>query len=279
LIRLESLEKRFGSLVAVDRLDLHLEAGRIHALLGPNGAGKTTTVRMLSTLTHPTSGRACVAGFDVSENPMGVRRCLGVVQQTLNFDPELTVIEALQIHGRLHGLRGPHLATRVTEMLAFAGLETECRRIVPTLSGGMRRRLSIARALLHEPKVILMDEPTVGLDAHARRRVWDLVRTLRDGGCTVVITTHYMEEAQSLSDRVVILDKGRAIANGSPETLIAKVGIIALDQNGPDGTTTRFFDTRDAAAAAAIGLETPTTLRTTTLEDVFIQLTGRCANE
>lgn len=278
MIVLENLVKRFGEITAVDHLSLHLEKGKIHGLLGPNGAGKTTLVRMMSTLTRPTAGRASVAGCDVERNAMGVKRSIGVVHQTLNFDPELTAEEALVVHGRLHGMKGSLLDKRVREMLAFAGLEKEARRQVPNFSGGMKRRLSIARAMLHEPEVILLDEPSVGLDAHARRNVWDLVRNLRDAGRTLVLTTHYMEEAQALSDRVVIVDHGKVIGDGSPATLISEAGHVAVDHPGPSGTLTRFFETREEAAHFVASLEEPATVRAANLEDVFLKITGRHVN-
>lgn len=278
MIVLENLVKRFSSVTAVDQLSLHLEKGRIHGLLGPNGAGKTTLVRIVSTLTRPTSGRASVGGFDVETDPMGVRRAIGVVHQTLNFDPELTAQESLMIHGRMHGLSGQRLESRTREMLAFAGLEKEAHRLVSHFSGGMKRRLSIARAMLHEPEVVLMDEPSVGLDAHARRKVWDLVRSLRDAGRTLLLTTHYMEEAQALSDRVVIIDHGRVIADGTPAGLIAEAGHVAVDHPGPEGMQTCFFETREEAARFAASLDEPATLRTANLEDVFLSRTGRHVN-
>ncbi|MBP1627369.1 MAG: daunorubicin resistance transporter ATPase subunit [Holophagaceae bacterium] len=278
MIILEDLVKRFGEITAVDHLSLHLEKGKIHGLLGPNGAGKTTLVRMMSTLTRPTAGKAFVAGCNVERDPMGVKRSIGVVHQTLNFDPELTAREALVVHGHLHGMPKARMEKRVQEMLAFAGLEKEANRMVPTFSGGMKRRLSIARAMLHDPEVILMDEPSVGLDAHARRKVWDLVRKLREAGRTLILTTHYMEEAQALSDRVIIVDHGKVIADGNPEGLISEAGRVAVDHPGHAGTLTKFFENREEAAQFLASLDEPATVRAANLEDVFLKLTGRHVN-
>ncbi|HOS43473.1 MAG TPA: ABC transporter ATP-binding protein [Armatimonadota bacterium] len=278
MIAIEQLVKRYGEVTAVDGLCLALPAGRIHGLLGPNGAGKTTTLRILSTLTSPTAGTASVAGFDVVKHPLQVKRQLGVVQQTLNFDPELTARESLLVHGMLYGMSRVAIRARSAELLAFVELEDAAHRGVSTYSGGMKRRLSIARALMHAPRVILLDEPTVGLDAFARRKVWDLIRRLRDAGSTVVLTTHYIEEVEMLADHVAVIDRGRLIADGSPRALIEGVGAIAVDCMYPAGTQVAFFDTREAAAAHVAAVQVSATIRQANLEDVFLQLTGRHVN-
>ncbi len=172
MIHFDGLTKQYGSLIAVDNLSLHLSAGKVHGLLGPNGAGKTTTVRILSTLTKPTRGSVTVDGHNVAIQPLKVKQQIGVVHQTLNFDPELTGEESLRIHGMLYGMERSDLTVRIKEMLEFSELVEQAGRRVSTYSGGMKRRLSIARAMMHRPRVLLLDEPTVGLDAHARRRVW-----------------------------------------------------------------------------------------------------------
>jgi ABC-2 type transport system ATP-binding protein len=278
MIVIERLVKRYGSVKAVDDLSISLPAGQVHGVLGPNGAGKTTTVRILATLTRPTSGTASIGGYDVMEQPLKIKRQIGVVHQTLNFDPELTGEESLLIHGMLYDMPRRAIRTRMDELVAFADLSDAARRKVSTYSGGMKRRLSIARAMIHEPRVILLDEPTVGLDAHARRKVWDLIRRLRNEGCTILLTTHHIEEAEVLADRVVIIDHGRVIAQGSPGELIARSGNVAVDYSGPKGTETAFFETREEAARFVSNLDVYTTVRHANLEDVFIRLTGRRVN-
>ena len=278
MINIDQLVKRFGKVTAVDGLSMTLPAGQVHGVLGPNGAGKTTTVRILSTLTSPTAGTASVAGFDVVKQSLQVKQQIGVVQQTLNFDPELTGHECLLVHGMLYGMSRAAIRAKSAELLAFVELEEAARRCISTYSGGMKRRLSIARALMHTPRVILLDEPTVGLDAYARRKVWDLIRRLRDGGSTVVLTTHYIEEVELLADHVAIIDHGRLIAEGSPRALIERVGTLAVDCCYPGGTQVAFFATREAAAAHVAAVEVRATIRQANLEDVFLQLTGRHVN-
>jgi ABC-2 type transport system ATP-binding protein len=278
MIHFDGLTKQYGDVIAMDNLSLHLAAGEVHGLLGPNGAGKTTTVRILSTLTKPNKGSVTVGGYNVALQPLKVKQQIGVVHQTLNFDPELTGEESLRIHGMLYGMERSDLIVRIREMLQFSELVEQAGRRVSTYSGGMKRRLSIARAMMHRPRVVLLDEPTVGLDAHARRRVWDLIRRLRGEGCTIVLTTHYIEEAEILADHVVIIDRGHVIAEGSPQTLIASVGTVAVDCLNSTGTKTLFFENRDAAAAFLSKHDVRATIRHANLEDIFIKLTGRRVN-
>lgn len=278
MIILDRLCKRYGSVTALDNLSLRLPAGQVHGVLGPNGAGKTTTVRILATLTRPTSGMATVGGCDVMTHSLKVKQHIGVVHQTLNFDPELTGEESLLIHGMLYGMPRSAIRGRMRGLLEFADLVDAARRKVSTYSGGMKRRLSIARAMIHNPRVLLLDEPTVGLDAHARRRVWDLIRCLRDDGCTIILTTHYIEEVEVLADHVAIIDHGRMIVQGSPHDLIAGVGSVAVDCSLSASTETAFFETREAAADHISKLDVRTTIRQANLEDVFIRLTGRRVN-
>ena len=275
MILIRHLSKRYGSVTALDDLNLCIEAGQVYGLLGPNGAGKTTTVRILSTLTYPSSGSASIHGCDVVDRPLHARMKIGVVHQTLNFDPELTGYESLRIHGMLFGMESDLLRRKAEEMLKFAALVEACDRRVNEYSGGMKRRLSIARALIHDPPVLLLDEPTVGLDAHARRKVWELIRRLRDEGRTIVLTSHYIDEVELLSNRVAVIDRGRLIAEGSPKELIERVGRVVLDITQSTHTESRFFETREEAARHAASLEAEATIRQANLEDVFIQITGR----
>ncbi len=278
MIAIQNLSKQYGTVKAVDDLSVSLPPGQVHGVLGPNGAGKTTTVRILATLTRPTSGSASIGGYDVITQPLEVKRQIGVVHQTLNFDPELTGEESLLVHGMLYGMSRKAIKARMTDLVNFADLAEAARRRVSTYSGGMKRRLSIARAMMHEPRVVLLDEPSVGLDAHARRKVWDLVRGLRRKGCTIILTTHYIEEAEMLADHVVIIDRGKMVVEGSPGELISRAGSVAVDYSGPRGTETAFFENRDDAADFVSKNDVRTTVRHANLEDVFIKLTGRRVN-
>jgi len=278
MITIEHLTKRYGGVTAVDDLSLSIEAAQVYGLLGPNGAGKTTTVRILSTLTDPTSGSASIHGCDVLTRPLQAKMKIGVVHQTLNFDPELTGYESLYIHGMLFGMDSKSIRRKSGEMLEFADLMDVRDRMVGKYSGGMKRRLSIARAMIHDPPVLLLDEPTVGLDAHTRRRVWELIRRLRDAGRTIVLTSHYIDEVELLANRVAVIDRGRLIAEGSPKELIERVGPVVVDIAYPTRTESIFFETREEAARHVAGLEEETTIRHANLEDVFIQITGRRVN-
>lgn len=278
MIVIEHLTKRYGYITAVDDLSLSVESGQVYGLLGPNGAGKTTTVRILSTLTQPTSGTASIHGCNVAVHPLQAKARIGVVHQTLNFDPELTGSESLLIHGLLFKMPLSTIREKSEEMLRFVDLEEVSDRSVEKYSGGMKRRLSIARALIHDPPVLILDEPTVGLDAHARRKVWELIRRLRDEGRTVILTSHYIDEVELLADRVAVIDRGRLIAEGAPQQLIDGVGQVVVDIHHPNRTEYAFFETRDEAASHVARLNVTTTIRNASLEDVFVRITGRRVN-
>jgi ABC-2 type transport system ATP-binding protein len=218
-----NLVKRFGRLVAVDGVSFKIEKGSIYSLLGPNGAGKTTTIKMLSTLLKPTAGDAYIAGFSVLKEPLRVRRVIGLMPQDLTADDEMTGWDNVMIQARLYGYRGKEAEERVRRALDTVGLLDAAMRRVSTYSGGMRRRLEIAMSLVHDPEVLFLDEPTLGLDVQTRRVLWDLIREFRRSGKTLLLTTHYMEEADVLSDRVAIIDEGRIKAEGTPEELKGRI--------------------------------------------------------
>ena len=217
-IECDRLSRRFGDLVAVDGLTLRVEEGEFFTLLGPNGAGKSTTLHMLTTLLAPTGGRARVFGYDLVRQASQVRRQIGVVFQEPALDERLTARENLEIHAALYGIRPREVQERVQRALEWAQLEEAGRRLVRTFSGGMKRRLELARALMHEPRLLILDEPTLGLDPQARRHLWSSIRALKERGLTLFVTTHYLEEAEA-SDRVAIMDRGKVVAVGEPGQL------------------------------------------------------------
>lgn len=220
----EGLERSFGALVAVDGIDLEVEEGEIFGFLGPNGAGKSTTVRMLVTLLKPTGGTARVAGYDVSDEPNMVRRSIGVALQDAAIDPLMTGNELLELQAILHGLGSREAHVRSGELLERVGLTTAGDRRVGNYSGGMRRRLDLALALIHRPTVLFLDEPTTGLDPTSRQSMWEEVRSLNKEGTTVFLTTQYLEEADQLAGRIAIIDGGRIVRQGDPAVLKDEVG-------------------------------------------------------
>ena len=223
-IEVEGISKRFGTLLAVDNVSFEVKAGEIFGLLGPNGAGKSTLIRMLTTLVPPTSGTAIVAGHDIIRDPNAVRQSIGVIPQNMTSDPELTCAENLGIHARLYGITGVRRRRRTAELLEAVGLADRANALAATLSGGMRRRLEIARGLVHDPQILFLDEPTTGLDPASRISVWEMITHLRARqGRTLFLTTHYMDEADRLCDRVAIVDSGRMVALDTPVALKASV--------------------------------------------------------
>ncbi len=216
----ENLIKDFNGVRAVDGISFEVEDKEIFGLLGPNGAGKTTTIMILVTLLKPTSGKAFVAGYDVLKNPSAVRKNIGVVFQETTLDLELTARENLDFHARLYGLSKSEREKRINKVLELVDLQDKADEVVKNFSGGMKRRLEIARGFIHSPKVLFLDEPTLGLDAHTRRKIWKYIEELRERDVTIFLTTHYIEEAEKLCDRVAIMNRGKIIANDKPKNLI-----------------------------------------------------------
>lgn len=275
MIEIVGLTKKYGDRTAVGDLNLTIQKGELFGLLGPNGAGKTTTIRILTMLTRPTAGYLSINGYEPSRDEKRIKAIIGVVSQHLNLDIELTARENLELHARLHQIPPGVRQKRIAELLEFVELGERGDDMVQTFSGGMKRRLMIARALLHRPQVLFLDEPTVGLDPQVRRRLWDVVRSLAGEGLTVLLTTHYIEEAENLCQRVAILDKGKLIALDSPEMLCRSVGEYTVEWQEGEGLQSRFFAERVSAARYAADMTAAAAIRRTNLEDVFIELTGR----
>ena len=276
------LTKKYGKLTAVNGLDLQVNKGEIFGFLGPNGAGKTTTVRMLTGLTKPTSGQVLVNGFHMIKQPVAAKKQIGVVSQYNNVDVDLTSVENLRLHGLLHSMDKSKREERILELLHFAHLGKRKDDMVRTFSGGMKRRLMIIRALLHTPQILFMDEPTVGLDPQTRKNIWDLIRQIRDSGCTIFMTTHYIEEAENLCDRVAIIDLGKLIALDVPAHLTRGLGPYTLEYIEAGKSTCEFYKTTEQAYEIAHSRETQMqefNIRSTNLEDLFIHLTGRSVRE
>ncbi len=277
-VRVEGLVKHYGKISALSGISFEIAEGELFALLGPNGAGKTTTIRILTGLTRPTAGRAFFFGRDIFSSPLYARRLAGLVPQATNLDLELTVWENLLIHGLLFGMSRGRIRERAEELLRFAGLWERRGDRVRALSGGMRRRLLIIRALMHEPRILFLDEPTVGLDPHIRRRLWGLIKQIQARGTTILLTTHYIEEAEFLADRVAFLEQGRIVALDTPQNLMAALGEVAVDLVDDEGLSTRYFRTREEAEREAVKFSRAgksVTIRRVNLEDAFLHFTGR----
>ena len=300
MITAKNLVKRYGDFTAVAGIDFHVQRGEAFGLLGPNGAGKSTTMRMISSTTLRSDGELSILGKDPDAHGPEIRAHLGVVPQEGNLDTELTCAENLYVYGRYFGLSKKFLTPKVEELLAFAQLEEKRDVKVDALSGGMKRRLTIARGLVNEPEILMLDEPTTGLDPQARHILWDRLFRLKEQGVTLVITTHYMDEAEQLCDRLIVMDRGRIMAEGSPQSLIH-------DYCTREVLEVRFGSDRNATVAAAIadlgerqevlpdrvlvyaddgestlaeitgrGFHPMNSLvRRSSLEDVFLRLTGR----
>ena len=236
-IHIDQLTKRFNNLVAVDNVSFDIEHGEIFGLLGPNGAGKTTTLSMLATMLKPTSGSATVNGMDIEREEDGVRKSIGIVFQTQSLDDELTAWENMDFHGRLYQIPSAQRNQRITELLGLVDLTDRKDDFVKTFSGGMKRRLEIARGLLHHPVVLFLDEPSLGLDPQTRNHLWQYIATLaREKGITIILTTHYMEEADHLCNRVAIIDHGKVIALDTPKNLKDGIGgdVITIRSPKPE---------------------------------------------
>jgi len=306
-IHVENLTKKFHDFVAVDNVSFEIQSGEIFGLLGPNGAGKTTTISMLSTMQKPTSGTATVNGCDVLTDEDGVRKSIGIVFQDQSLDEELTAYENMDFHGRLYRIPRTEREERISKLLTLVELDERKDDLVKTFSGGMRRRLEIARGLLHRPKVLFLDEPTLGLDPQTRNHLWAYIEQLNEEmGITIILTTHYMDEADRLCDRIAIIDRGRIIAMDTSQNLKSTIGGDVITIQTPDsalisskiaapwverieehdGYVTINLHNAETHLSEIVtllnrnGIEiTSISVRKPTLEDVFLHYTGKTIRE
>ena len=277
IIQAENLVKRFGKLTAVDGLDITVNKGEIYGFLGPNGAGKTTTIRLLTTMEKPTSGSIVIDGHDTRTQFLEARRCIGVIQQQNSLDKDLTVRENIFHHGMMQNLSIRKSKDRMEDLANLMELSGRMGDKVSKLSGGWKKRVSIVCSLIHNPNILFMDEPTTGLDTQSRNMLWKMIRNINNQGTTIFLTTHYIYEAESLCDRVGIIDKGRLIVEGTPAELKEMVGKFTLaivDENGNEHT--EYFQDMQSAKKASLNASAggSISIRPTNLEDVFLELTG-----
>jgi ABC-2 type transport system ATP-binding protein len=275
MIRIENLTKRFKRLEALKGISLDVNQGELFAYLGPNGSGKTTTIKILTGLAVPSSGNAWLHGFHIEKDGLQAKRQCGLVPQTVNLDHELTVDENLHLHGKLFQMPARERTERIAELLDYIEIADRRDSPVKSLSGGMKRRVMIARALMHSPKILFLDEPTAGLDPAIRRRIWSLIKKIQQAGATIFLTTHYIEEAEFLAERVAFLDEGRIVALDSPHNLMAGLGTWALDEIVNGSMETRYFRDREEAKNHIRQQEGSFSMRRVNLEDVFIAVSGK----
>ncbi len=276
IIIISDLVKKFGEKTAINGLDLRVHRGELFGFLGPNGAGKTTTVRCISTLTNFDSGSVFVDGIDLKKNQTAAKNRMGVIQQQISLDKDLTIRENMISHAMYHLIPKKERDAKIKELSDYFGLEEYLDKPVDSLSGGWKKRAAIVCAMLHEPAVLFLDEPTSGLDINARRLLWDVVKSLHAKGTTVFLTTHYIEEAEALCDRVGIINHGKIIALDEPKKLCENVGNVAVEYMEDGKTSYRYFKTDNEAKEFVSGLNDMTNvlIRATNLEDVFVELTG-----
>ncbi len=277
IIYATNLTKRFGDRVAVDHIDLAVKKGEVFGFLGPNGAGKTTTVRLLSSLATIDEGTVLIGGHDLVKEPRKAKSYMGVIQQHISLDKDLTVRENMMQHAMFHKIPRAERNKKIEELVQYVGLEEYLDKMVDSLSGGWKRRVAIVCALFHNPDIIFLDEPTAGLDIQARRLLWDLIRKLNADGTTVFLTTHYIEEAESLCDRIGIINHGKIITLDTPQNLCEQAGKVAVEFFKEDGKTEyKYFKSREEAKGFSdtLGDEYTVLIRKTNLEDCFVMLTG-----
>ena len=274
MIHLENVSKSFKGLTVLKAVNIQVNAGELVAYLGPNGAGKTTTIRLIAGQLIPDQGTIKISGFDLRHDSLKAKKMSGLVNQHFSLDVELTVRQNLDVHGRLFGMNRNERHEAIKNALGYVEINDKAERIVRHLSGGEKRKVMIARALLHSPRVILLDEPSVGLDPAIRRRIWALIRKVKESGVTVLLTTHYIEEAEFLADRVIFINNGRIIKEGRPAALMAEVGQWAVDVADNGKLLSGYFNSRNEALAYIADRRESLTIRRVNLEDAYLKVTG-----
>ncbi len=274
MIEIKNLKKNFGDFTAVDNLNITIGTGEFFGLLGPNGAGKTTTISMLSTVLLPSSGEIFIDGKKLDRKATKEKRKLSVITQEYSMRQDMTMDEVMEYQGRLYYLPLKYIRKKSDELLEFAGLKDFKKRTVRHLSGGMKRKLMICRALLIEPEILLLDEPTAGMDALSRRQMWNLLRQVNVKNMTIILTTHYIEEAEALCERVALINKGALAKLDTPKNLIDELGRFAVDEISSDGLKSRYFKEREDAISYLSNAGENASFRATTLEDVFVECVG-----
>lgn len=271
-LKAENIFKKYPSVLALKGVSFEIKEKELFALLGPNGAGKTTIIRIIAGLTNPTSGKIYLFGKNLFENPIWSKSQIGIVPQYINLDVELTVEENLLIHGLLYKMPFPFIKKRIAELLEIADLKGRKKSKIKELSEGLKRRVLIIRALMHQPKLLLLDEPTIGLDPHIRRRFWSFIKNIQATGTTILLTTHYMEEAEYLADRVAFIFSGGIIAINTPQNFISNLGNYALDVYLSDRVKSYYFKDKFEAEKELIKYSKDhfVSLRRVSLEDVFL---------
>lgn len=260
---------------ALDDVSLAISSGEFFGLLGPNGAGKTTLISILATLLLPTEGEITIDGEKLTRRRGAIKRKLSLITQHNSLRSDMTLDQIMELQGRLYAMERGRIRERAGDLLSFCGLAEHRKKTVRKLSGGMKRKLMLCRALLTEPEILILDEPTIGLDPASRRQMWDLLRALNRQGLTILLTTHYIEEAQNLCGRIALMDQGRTQRLDTPERLIQELGEVAIDEFDGDHTRSAFFSGKAEALAYAGGLDNKFVVRSTTLEDVFLSMVGR----
>lgn len=271
MIVLKNLTKKFDRFTAVDSINMTIETGEFFGLLGLNGAGKTTTIGMLSTLLLPTQGEIYIDGELLTRKRTDLKRKISVITQEYSMRQDMNMNEIMEYQGRLYYMSQKEIKRKSEELLEFCGLIHDRKKTVRKLSGGMKRKLMVCRALLTEPEILLLDEPTAGMDAVSRRQMWALLRQLNERNLTILLTTHYMEEAESLCERVAMMNQGKIEEINTPKSFIQEMGSFAVDETSAGKTATHYFHTKEEALAFAARTDDSFKLRDTTLEDVFVE--------